>query len=274
MLKIYANIKHVELLSATLLFFLFVLAVASLAIQEINPKDISIQPNQEIQSLLKGLISTNEQEMFSGTEKAFRQKLEQLRALAKTDTEMVSQLIYFSIYAKGMREAMLPGVIIEQMKIPDSTFAEVCLPLLDSKDESMRKTAANWLTRADHVSKGGVDFSRYESILREKKDNPPQGLIRYMYSRNPQAAVLSVAHVYGQDVPESEVAAKAKSGVKESVNYFSGRPEWWAHLYVATMMEKEPYLRTPGLMEKLETDTDPLVREKVTKLKQNQSPSK
>jgi len=254
------------------LFFLFTTAVVVLAVaQEVN---ISIQPNKEIQSLLKGLLSTNEHEMLSGTEEAFRGKLEQLRKLAKTDTEIVSQLIYFSIYAKGMKESMLPGVIIEQMKIPDSTFAEVGLPLLDSKDESMRKIAAKWLTRADHVSKGGVDFSRYESILREKKDNPPQGLIRYMYNRNPQTAVATVARVYGKDVPESEITTKAKSGVKESVEYFSGRSEWWAHLYVATMMEKEPYLRTPELIKKLEQDTDPLVREKVSKMKFNLKPSK
>ena len=243
-----------------------------------NAENVCIKPNQDVQSFLHGLSSTNLQErqkLFStGTKEELRQKLFDIQKIAGGEKEMALQLMYFHSHANGMQEAMLAGFVLDQLAITNSIFFDVCLPMLDSNDESTRELAADWLTRADHVSKGGVDFSRYESILREKKDNPPQGLIRYMYNRNPQTAVATVARVYGKDVPESDVAAKAKSGVKNSVEYFSARPEWWAHLYVATMMEKEPYLRTPELIKKLEQDTDPLVREKVSKMKFNLKPSK
>jgi len=211
--------------------------------------------------------------LFStGTQEELRQKLAEVQKMAGGDKEMVLQLLYFSAHASGMEEAMLPGFILEQLAISKTDFAAAVLPLLDSEDESTRHLAAEHLPFADANTKGGVDFSRYETILREKKQNPPPGLIRYMYGRNPQAAVIAVARVYSPDVPETEVAVKAKSGVKESVNYFAGRSDWWAHLYVAAMMEKEPYLRTPELVKKLEQDTDPLVREKVSKLKDKLQP--
>ena len=234
-------------------------------------ENISLVPNQEVQSFLHSLTSTNLQErqkVFStGTEEELRQRLADVQQAAGGEKAMVVQLLYFSAHANGMEEAMLPGVILEQLATPNAVFAEVCLPLLDSEDEFTRRLGSDWLTRADFVSTGGVDFSRYENILRAKKQNPPQGLLRYMYERNPQVAVESVARVYGPEVLESEVAAKAQSGVKESVDYFAGRSEWWAHLYVTSMMETEPYLRTPELLEKLEKDTNPIVREKVSKVK-------
>lgn len=239
-------------------------------------ENIPIKPNIAVQSFLHSLASTNlqeRQELFStGTQEELRQKLADVQKMAGGDKEMVLQLLYFSAHANGMEEAMLPGFIIEQLAISKAIMAEAMLPLLDSEDESTRILAAKHLPIADCKPEGSVDFSRYEGILREKKQNASQGLIRYMYGRNPQAAVLAVARVYGQDVPESEVAAKAKGGVKESVDYFAGRTEWWAHLYVATMMEKEPYLRTPELVKKMEQDTDPLVREKVSKLKDKLQP--
>jgi len=263
MFKIYANVKHAGL-SSFPLFFLFIFVVVSLNAQEVKPQDVSIQPNKEIQSLLKGLLSTNEHEMLSGTEEAFRGKLEQLRKLVKTDTEIISQLLYFSIHAKGMKEAMLPGVIIEQMKIPKSEIATALLPIIETEDKTLREKTYNWLGGTDKTEDGQFDFSCYESFLREKKENPPQGLIRYMYNRNPQTAVVTVARVYGKDVPESEVVAKAKSGVKESVEYFSARSEWWAHFYVAEIMKKNPELRDPEIIKKLEKDKHPLIQESLS----------
>jgi len=205
----------------------------------------AIEPNNEIQCYLKALISTNKQVMFEGTEESVLERFRQLRKMAGQDKDLVSQLMYFHAHANDMEEAMLPGVILEQLGIPNSAFFEACLPMLDSEDESTRKMGEKGLSRADHNPNGGVDFNHYETILREKKQNPPQSLLRYMYGRNPAAAVVTVARVYGQDVPEPEVAAKARGGVKESLDYFAGRPEWWAHLYVAAMIEQAPHLQTP-----------------------------
>ena len=219
-----------------------------------------IIPNPAIQAFLKTMVSTNEQQVLGGTEAAIREKFEQLRKMAGLDKYLVLQLLYFNANAKNEKEYWLPWAIVEQLGISNEIFAEVGFDMLDATNSVTRKLAFNCLTRADHNPQGGVDFSRYEVILREKKQSPPQGLIRYMYDRNPQAAVFTFARVFGQDVPESEVAIKAKSGNKESVEYFADRSEWWAHLYVAVIIEKEPSLRTPVMLKRLREDKDPLVR--------------
>ncbi|MGD9781521.1 MAG: OmpA family protein, partial [Kiritimatiellia bacterium] len=233
-------------------------------------KDIPIEPSEEVQSFLRALSSTNVQErqiLFStGTEEELRQKLADIQKMAGGDKGMVLQLLYFSDHASGMEQVMLPGFILEQLAIPNAVFAEVCLPLLDSEDESTRGLATNWLTRADHVPNGGVDFSRYEGVLREKKQNPSQGLIRYMYGRNSQAAVLSMSRVYGDKAVETELADKLKVDPKAALQSLAERSEWWAHLYVATMVEKDPDLQTPDIMKRLHNEKDPLVREILARL--------
>ena len=265
-------ILHTAIIVVFIILFGFGRAIAGDA-----PGSNSLTPNPRVQSFLHSLASTNLQERQtafpSGTQEELRQRLVDIQREAGGENAMVVQLLYFSTHVDGMVEAMLPGFILEQLNTSNEILAAVCLPLLDSEDESTRRLGGDWLTRADYVSTGGVDFSRYEDILREKSQNPPQGLVRYMYGRDPQAAVVSIARVYGHEVPESEVAAKAQSGVRESVEYFAGRSEWWAHLYVTAMMETEPYLRTPELLEKLEKDTNPIVQDKVSKLKEEMLPN-
>lgn len=228
-----------------------------------------LQPDPAVQAFIQGLLSTNEQEMFSGTEEQVGKNVEHLQEMVGGDQKkLVEQLLCFRVKAQGMREALLPMVIMKQLGVSDDTLVQGALPYLESSDAHVVKEAAEWLhgTDKDQVTKEH-DFRRYKAVLEKTKPSVPSGLIWYMYDRDPQAAVLTVAQVYGQDVPESEVVAKSKSGAKESVDYFAARSEWWAHLYVAAMMEKNPSLRTPELVEKLEQDTDPLVREKVSKLK-------
>ena len=240
--------------------------VPSVAAQSNKLESGTIVPNTEIQSYLRNLISTNHQVMFEGTEQSFSERLTQLRKMAGQDKILAVQLMYFSAHNDGEREALLPGIILRQLAIPNAVFAAVCLPLLDSENEPTRRMGAEWLTRADHVP-GGVDFSRYEAILREKKQNPPQGLIRYMYERNPQAAVLSMSRVYGGDkATEAELADKLTGNPKTGLQSLADCPEWWARLYVAETMRKQPQLRDATLLKKLERDENPIVKEKVAEI--------
>lgn len=227
------------------------------------------QPDSTVQAYIQSLLSTNEQEMFSGTEDQLRNKLEQLKEMVGGDQKkLVEQLFCYRVKAREMREALLPMVIMKQLGVCDDTLVQGILPYLESSDAHVVKEASEWLWGTDkNRATGGYDFHRYKAVLEKAKPRVPPGLIRYMYDCDPQTAVVTIVQMYDQNAPESEVAVKAKSGVKESVDYFAGRSEWWAHLYVAAMMEKEPYLRTSELVKKLEQDANPLVREKVSKLK-------
>ncbi|MDI6748490.1 MAG: hypothetical protein QMD17_15240 [Rhodocyclaceae bacterium] len=159
-------------------------------------------------------------------------------------------------------------IIMNMMDVDKTTKIKAAMPLLDASDIEWQKIADAVLstTDMDSACADGVDFSLYDGILRETPTMPPAALIRYMYKRNPQAAVVTAARIFGQNVPETEVAAKAKGGVKESADYFAGRSEWWAHLYVTETMKKQPHLRDAAILKKLEKDDHPLVKEKVAEI--------
>jgi hypothetical protein len=251
---------------AFVLVFISLAAVPAVADASGKGGSTTIMPNETVQSALQALLSTNSAQMFSGTVESLQTRLDQLRKMAGQDKDLVLQLLYYRAHAKNQREAMLFSAVVEQLAIPDAAFADAGLCLLDSSDESTRRLGYEAFTRADHAPKGGVDFSRYEGILHEKKQNPPQGLIRYMYDRNAQAALLSMSRVYGDKAIETEVADKLKGDPKAALQSLAERPEWWARLYVAETMKKQPQLRDAAILKKLETDDNPLVKEKAAHL--------
>ena len=262
-----AKNESIETASLILAVAILVLVFPSaFAVQPDKPENRTIVPNIEIQSFIRGLISTNRQVMFEGTEQSLSERLNQLRTMAGQDKNLAMQLMYFSAHTKDERETMLPGFILQQLAISNAVFADVCLPLLNSEDEPTRRLASKWLTRADYNSNGSVDFSRYEDIVREKKQNPPQGLIRYMFNRNPQAALMSMSRVYGDTAAEAELADKLKGDPKDVLSTLANQSEWWAHLYVAETMKKQPQLRDSAILKELEKDDDPLVKEKVAEI--------
>ena len=243
---------------------------------------IPVFANAEVQAFLRALSSPeleDRQKLFptrteaTFTEADFKEKLREIEDAAGGPHELVRQLLLFSADAKDMREAMLAGVIVESLEISQDDITSALLPYLETSNASVLKEVREWLGGLDYnrASKQ-YDFSRYENILREKKQNPSPGLIRYMYAHNPEAAVLLMARVYGGKATETKLAAQLKGDPKPVLQSFAERPEWWAHLYVASVLEKDPLLRTPELMEILEKDTHPIVQEKVSKLIEEMEP--
>jgi hypothetical protein len=137
-------------------------------------------------------------------------------------------------------------------------------------------------------------YEKLEPFLAAEKASPPTNFInQVMFQNNPHAALNTLAEVYAETPDEKKLlqataptvqkASEATRGhvpdsgairdeaMSELVR-LSNRREWWIRLYVAAVMENEPYLRTPELVKELEQDTDPLVREKVSKLKVKQQP--
>ena len=231
--------------------------------------DITPKPSAQalIVKLVPPITEEDKKTFWEGGKKSMETYLSELRAACGgREQDVVLQLMYFASSSTNVEQGMVPGLILEQMKVSGLTIANAALPLLESGDETTRRLAADWLTRADYVSTGGVDFSRYEGILREKKQNPAQGLIRYMYDRNSQAALLSMSRVYGNKTAETELADKLKGDPKTALQSLADRPEWWARLYVAETMKKQPQLRDPAILKKLEKDDNPLVKEKAADL--------
>ncbi|MDI6774690.1 MAG: hypothetical protein QME60_04745 [Verrucomicrobiota bacterium] len=245
---------------------------------EQQARGIPIQPNQEVQSFLHALSSTNAQErqniFHAGTQEEFSQKLAELRDKAGGTQKFVLQLLYFSEHARSTRQGMLPLVLVEQMNISASDRVAAIVPLLETDDQSVLKIAYEWLEVIDFDGNAQqFKFNRYRDAIRDSGTNVPQGLVKYMYTKSPDAALSSLATVYlDRDEAKSLIDQVRGEDDARAVDRLSQRREWWAHLYVVAMMEKNPSLRTPELLRKLEQDPDPLVREKMSKLRDKLQP--
>lgn len=193
--------------------------------------------------------------------------------------ELVRQLFHYSsLAATNMDQAMIAGVLIEQMKIPNDEIVSAMLPLLDSKDKRVRNKAANWLGDTDKTPDDkAVDFRRYESILLTNKPAIPLGLVRYLFDRAPRTALRTVVRVYAGEVSDAELTRRLdsldsnpmRSSKKEDVEYFAARSEWWAQLFVAASLKEhwEDWTFRDQLLTQLKKSDHPLVREKVAEIR-------
>lgn len=180
--------------------------------------------------------------------------------------------------------------------IPEQDLVALLVPYLEATTEPQMQHNLMMPLNAILFRNGRhrPDFKKLEPFLATKKASPPTNLItRVMLQNNPHAALNTLAEVYAESPDEKKLlqataptvqkASEATRGhmpnsgemrdvAMSELAGLSNRKEWWVRLYVAAVMEKEPYLRTPELVKKLEQDTDPLVREKVSKLKDKLQP--
>lgn len=137
----------------------------------------------------------------------------------------------------------------------------------DPKLEYGLRQALGMATLKDgRVDSVNPNFDAFSAYIAEKKEHPPRKLVGFMYGHNPQAAVLSMSCVYGDKAAETELADKLKGDPKAALQSLADRPEWWARLYVAETMKKQPQLRDAAILKRLEKDDNPLVKEKVAEI--------
>lgn len=232
------------------------------------------QADPEVQTFIESLLSANEQEILSGTtEEEVRRQLNQLQQMVGgSKSRLVEQLFCFRLNAQGMRDALLPIIIMEQVSVSKPDLVRGVMPYLNSQDMAVVKDAVEWLRAKDKDrATETYDFDHYVAVLEESARPDTTGLIRYLYQRDPETALLTMARVYAPDA-EGEFSARLRGNPEDALEYCRDRPEWWAHLYVAAMMEEDPRFRTPENLARLEQDLDPLVRETVSKLKGSLQP--
>jgi len=230
-----------------------------------------LTPNKEIQAFLRSLLSPNEREMFAGTQDQLTTRLEQLKRVAeREECNLVVELLHFSMQSESMREGMLPGVLIEQLKISKENIARGLIPILDTDDQGLREKCRNWLGEVEaNDSVQGPDFSIYESIIRGNKTNVPRGLTMHMYDTDAETALRSFASVYLEEAEAEALADSVRArDDAESLDQLSRRADWWAQLYVIEKMRKNPQLRSAVVLERLSKSRDTLVQESIRDLEQ------
>lgn len=189
---------------------------------------------------------------------------------------IVPQLLLFS-FRSGDKKAMIGPTILGLLKIPHEAFTKAVLPCLDSENKEFRSSIYHIMGHVDEIpgrSPADPDFSVYSEIIKSSPTNATQGLIRYMYSKSPQNAVLSMARICGDKTAEAELIAVLACDPKATLQALADRPEWWAHLYVAEVMSRNLQLRDPEILDVLDRDENPLVREVLERISPEQGPSR
>lgn len=275
----------------------------------------TIEPDDKMQSIFTDIISPTEEdkEVFSDDgEKFLKAKLAELKQMGDGNVEyLLQQLIYFrantkrmynmkKITSNNMEKAMdIVGLIIireclnlnedsTKLHSPSAQSAiNAVVPYLGTKDPELKKQLHWVLEKIDFRGIEELNYAEYESYIENKKDNPPQALIQYMYYTSPGEALLSLMRVYMEDFGERQGIIQAEQVIrkdiekryhgpiegkskvapqaKEALNELSKYNQWWIRLYVAEILLRQPKFRTPEILERLKKDKHPLVSEALSR---------
>lgn len=243
--------------------------------------DVSIVPDNATQLLLDQLHSAT-------TEPAAQSAMEEIKARSKGNiSSLFPQVVYYRAEIKrrlaakliSSREAekLLAGTyaLIKEIALTQDAMRnggwkldmlEAIAPYLGTTN-LLQKEQSEWvLEKIDYKGARERDYTTYRSFLKKTRDVPNWRLVAYMYDHDPQSAVLTMADVYADDATKTKLADQLKGDPKAALQSLSDRPEWWAHLYVAETMKKQPQLRDAALLKKLEKDDNPLVKAKVAEI--------
>jgi hypothetical protein len=208
-----------------------------------------------------------------------------LRELGGRQHELlVPQLFLFSSRGTSTREAMAFGGLRDRLRIPPLAIVRALVPYLDGEDARLRTELAGVLAEYEHHD---VDhppsFAVYRPLLDEALragEEPPTGLVRHLYATHPGQALLTMMRVFERDPAarrpirwaERTVANElwkrrfgfsrgpVDAAVSEELAAMAAHPAWWARLFAAAVMTREPVLRDEALLRALAQDEHALVR--------------
>jgi hypothetical protein len=242
-----------------------------------------IAPDPALQAAIAQVLnaSTGEQQ---------REGLDHLVELdSPSHQQLVRQLVYFASRAENTEDAMVVGVIIRRLGIPDVAVVRALTPYLESTDLALAKCVRNILGGFEKRAAGRQpDFSIYREIIANRlraDEELPDGLIRYMYDADPGAALLTLMRAHQLREPEelkvilwaehvvSDVLWKQRHGflkrdeielpATEELARLAVHEAWWVRLYVAEITRQHPAFCEPTLIKMLARDEHHLVREAV-----------
>lgn len=241
-----------------------------------------------------------------GNLEQYTKKIEELKKMGELGY-IIKQLIYFSVKTSNLKQdnqlsqvdtekrlvtahsiiCQLLGLSRENPK-PSAEFTDIVIrnvaPLLDTEDKYLKEHTGNVLLIID--DKGGLrkaDYSSYIPYLKENKNTPPLGLIRYMYEKAPGDAINALAQAYIEDPVQiqrifsdekivsldirnrrykpREVRPEIGTDAIRILTDFSKDSRWWVRLYVAEIMSFDRDIRDSldSVREQLKTDEHPLI---------------
>lgn len=236
-----------------------------------------LRPDAELQTRIEQAVVAVVQQ-----DDAAAERIEALRDLARGRRgALLLQLALYLKEAGGTERSMGGALVLHHLGFTPEEKLETVLPYLDTGDPGLRRVFAEILGTIDRKEGGAPDFRFYEAWLSKENRSPPPALIRYLYEVSPDAALDSMARIYGgESVGHGESAnrvgdlrellrrrdtsmtwsTKHRARAVAALETLSRDPAWWVRLYAAAVVKANPDLATPASKSRLESDPDPLVR--------------
>lgn len=229
---------------------------------------VEIEPDPTVQKRIDEIALRL---MHARTQVEVEDSLEVLRQFEKAQndkTALMRQVLYYLRHGANTEDRGYGAMVLfNKLDVDKPARVRAALSYLDAQDTGSRKIATEVLGTVDSPDGEGVDYSVYRELLCNSVTNPPQVLVRYMYTKSPDAALSSMATVYLDKNEAKTLVDQVKSEDEvQAVDRLSKRPEWWAKLYAAEKIKQNPKLRTPAVIERLKQSEHILVKEAVEKI--------
>lgn len=248
----------------------------------------AVSPDEKIQAMIRRLVHAENED-----DPETRRGLNQLKAMAKEKPDtLVPQLILFKLRAKDEQAGW--GVVGLMLVVSqwDREVRLALVPLLDSRDEAVRREAFHWLTTLDGGLQPGPAYHirRYRPVILRNRGAPPPGLVKHLFNLSPGEALLFFGKIYleGEDngpgvrslrwsdhLISTAVWRKTHhflqpgdlEAAREALESLSRHEGWYARRYAVEMINRNPGLGTPTIVRRLRKDAHPLVREAAESMK-------
>ncbi len=285
-----------------LTFLLVVTAVRPAAEKHAIP----IRPDADLQARIDRIARAGIQPDIPDAERgATERELFRLIAGREKAELFIRQLLYYSLTApkQDLRDAVI--WITLYLNLAPETIAGAIVPYLETENDDLRLRVRILLeTCVEKCSPSECHtFRHYSFALKRDRDNPPLGLVRYMFERDPSEALRQFTEVYRLPSVQAHTAAREElrwaehivndaiknanfltafrhtaEGPRDAVitlerltreeataqlDILSKSDDWWVRLYVAEILRQHPAFRTPKLVARLAADKHPLVREAI-----------
>ena len=247
----------------------------------------SIVPDQRMQTLFDEILGQDSQEVAA-------RYIAELKSLSSDGgADIVPQLFLYQLHNRQDERKVLGalGILSDLWNdINTESLVSVLSPCLESENIWLHKRAINVLDEAFYnKEKHTYDFSAIEPMLLKQQGNTPKGIVEYMYNTSPSTAFLAFANTMEEN-PQSrdELIALArpifqlmedrKSSYSRNqpidkilvsnLDQLSKDSSWWVRVFVVQAVAQNQGFQNPEIINRLEADNCPLVREKIIWLKE------
>jgi hypothetical protein len=266
---------HRATTSYILLAGLAVLILQSVALSQPSP----IAPDQATQQLLDQAGRVVGQARSEERAREFASQLYRIEEISRhrEDGFLGAQLVHYVARADEDLKNVWPFVVQIYRLIPNArlSFIAGAIPLLDGENESTRH-AAEFLLTLTATANGDecIDFVGIAPFAVTS-----DAVARWMYDLDPGKAMIAIDASSPDFDPvrhrlllitEHEVADASwreqrgfpvqRDAVTTGLQSIAQRPEWYARLFVAEAIRRDPKLSSPRLLAVLHNDDHPLVR--------------